>query len=113
MKNDSYTEKTITTLAGQLFVLGNANRLAILKNLADGEIQVNVLATKLGLGQSALSQHLAILRSCEFVSTRRVSQSVFYSIRPTAIASALAGVKDLLFSQPAAIKTERVAGSNH
>jgi DNA-binding transcriptional ArsR family regulator len=108
MKNDSYTEKTVTTLADQLFVLGNANRLAILKNLADGEIQVNVLATKLGLGQSALSQHLAILRSCEFVS-----QSVFYSIRPTAIASALAGVKDLLFSQPAAIKTERVAVSNH
>lgn len=113
MKNDSDHQQTITTLADRLFVLGNANRLAILKNLAGGEIQVNVLATKLGLGQSALSQHLAILRSCEFVSTRRVSQSVFYSIRPTAIDDALAGVRDLLFTLPSASRADRATVSNH
>jgi DNA-binding transcriptional ArsR family regulator len=96
MQEDNQNPRSIAALAEQLAVLGNANRLAILTNLAEGEIQVNVLAKKLGLGQSALSQHLAILRACEFVSTRRASQSVFYSIQPRSIAAALASARDLL-----------------
>ncbi len=96
MQEDNRNPQCIAALAEQLAVLGNANRLAILTNLAEGEIQVNVLAKKLGLGQSALSQHLAILRACEFVSTRRASQSVFYSIQPRSIAAALASARDLL-----------------
>ncbi|WP_112943225.1 ArsR/SmtB family transcription factor [Rhizobium sp. UBA1881] len=96
MQEDNRNPQGIAALAEQLAVLGNANRLAILTNLAEGEIQVNVLAKKLGLGQSALSQHLAILRACEFVSTRRASQSVFYSIQPRSIAAALASARDLL-----------------
>lgn len=96
MQEDNQNPQSIAALAEQLAVLGNANRLAILTNLAEGEIQVNVLAKKLGLGQSALSQHLAILRACEFVSTRRASQSVFYSIQPRSIAATLANVRDLL-----------------
>lgn len=98
MQDTPWNPQSIAALADQLSVLGNANRLAILTNLAEGEIQVNVLAKKLGLGQSALSQHLAILRACEFVSTRRASQSVFYSIEPRSIAAALASVEDLLVS---------------
>ena len=96
MQEDNRNPQGIAALAEQLAVLGNANRLAILTNLAEGEIQVNALAKKLGLGQSALSQHLAILRACEFVSTRRASQSVFYSIQPRSIAAALASARDLL-----------------
>lgn len=98
MQDTHWNPQSIAALADQLSVLGNANRLAILTNLAESEIQVNVLAKKLGLGQSALSQHLAILRACEFVSTRRASQSVFYSIEPRSIAAALASVEDLLVS---------------
>jgi DNA-binding transcriptional ArsR family regulator len=112
MQEDTWNQQSIAALAEQLSVLGNANRLAILKNLADGEIQVNVLAKKLGLGQSALSQHLAILRSSEFVSTRRVSQAVFYSLQPHSIAATLADVKDLLLSLQQDGMTPRVAGRN-
>lgn len=96
MQKEIFNQQSIAALADQLAVLGNANRLAILKNLAEGEIQVNVLAKRLGLGQSALSQHLAILRSCAFVSTRRVSQSVFYSLQPRSIAATLTDVGELL-----------------
>jgi DNA-binding transcriptional ArsR family regulator len=97
--DDSWNHKAIDVLAHHLSVLGNANRLSILGHLLGGEIQVNALARKTGLGQSALSQHLAILRKCEFVSTRRVSQAVFYSIRRETIAVALAHVQELLFRQ--------------
>ena len=34
----------------------------------------------LGLGQSALSQHLAILRRDDLVSTRRQAKSIYYSL---------------------------------
>ena len=34
-----------------------------------------------GLSQSALSQHLAILRSEDIVQTRREAQTIFYSIK--------------------------------
>ncbi len=96
MQEDNQNPQNIAALAEQLAALGNANRLAILTNLAEGEIQVNVLAKKLGLGQSALSQHLSILRACEFVSTRRASQSVFYSLQPRSIAATLANLRVLL-----------------
>ncbi|KRB61224.1 hypothetical protein ASE04_22960 [Rhizobium sp. Root708] len=89
----------IKLLADQLSVLGNANRLTILEHLTHGEMQVNVLAKKLDLGQSALSQHLAIMRACDFVTTRRASQAIFYSIQKEPIALALARAHALLVDQ--------------
>ena len=38
------------------------------------------LEDKLGLSQSALSQHLALLRSKKLVKTRRSAQSIIYSL---------------------------------
>jgi DNA-binding transcriptional ArsR family regulator len=98
MQEKSWNPSDIKLLAEHLSALGNANRLAILESLGRGETQVNVLAKKVGLGQSALSQHLAILRGCNFVGTRRVSQAVFYSVRHDVIAGALGRVQDLLFA---------------
>ena len=63
-----------------LKTMANEKRLFILCNLLDGEVSVNDLAERVGLSQSALSQHLAILRNDEFVSTRKESQTVFYSL---------------------------------
>ncbi len=63
-----------------LKTMANENRLFILCNLLDGEISVNELAARVQLGQSALSQHLAILRSNGFVTTRKISQTVYYSL---------------------------------
>ena len=69
--------------AAQLLkVLGNEKRLMILCLLAEGERSVGELNALLELSQSALSQHLAILREQELVSTRREAQSVFYSLTP-------------------------------
>lgn len=68
--------------------LANSNRLMILCVLSEGEISVSDLNQRVPLSQSALSQHLAKLRSVGFVSTRREAQSIYYQLadaRVTAI----------------------------
>ena len=64
-----------------LKVMANECRLLVLCLLAEaGELSVGELADHVGLGQSALSQHLARLRHEGLVATRRESQSVFYRV---------------------------------
>lgn len=63
-----------------LKALGNENRLLILCHLCEGERSVGELQSLIGLGQSALSQHLARLRQDRLVKTRRVSQTIYYSL---------------------------------
>jgi DNA-binding transcriptional ArsR family regulator len=89
----------IKLMAEHLSVLGNANRLAMLEHLSSGELQVSALAKMLNLGQSALSQHLAVLRACQFVTGRRASQAIFYSIRKEPILLTLERTRDLLLRQ--------------
>lgn len=54
--------------------------LLILCQLADGEMSVGNLQDIVGLSQSVLSQHLAVLREKGIVSTRREAQTIFYSL---------------------------------
>lgn len=63
-----------------LKALANQNRLTILCLLVDGERTVGQLQAALDLGQSALSQHLAVLRADGLVSARREAQNVIYSL---------------------------------
>ena len=63
-----------------LKVMSNEWRLLILCHLADREQSVSDLESRLGLSQSALSQHLAVLRREKLVTTRRVAQSIYYSL---------------------------------
>ncbi len=66
--------------AGLMKALGNESRLMILCMLADGERSVGDLNETIPLSQSALSQQLARLRQQGLVSTRRESQSIYYSL---------------------------------
>ncbi len=63
--------------------LANENRLMIMCALAEGEQSVGALNERFDLSQSALSQHLARLRSRGLVSTRREGQTIFYSLPDT------------------------------
>ncbi len=63
-----------------LKVMSNQSRLLILCQLAEGEKTVGELENLVNLSQSALSQHLAILRRENIVQTRRSAQSIFYSL---------------------------------
>ncbi|GAA3908971.1 hypothetical protein GCM10022228_19470 [Halomonas cibimaris] len=70
----------IDTGASLLKAMANAKRLRILCLLAEGEMSVTQLNRRLVLSQSALSQHLAILRQQALVTTRRDSQTIYYSL---------------------------------
>ena len=63
-----------------LKAMANEWRLMILCQLADGEKTVSELQGLLGLSQSALSQHLAVLRREKIVTARKHAQSVSYSL---------------------------------
>lgn len=67
--------------ANLLRALASEHRLMVLCSLAEGEASVSELLERIPLGQSALSQHLAVLRRERLVSTRREGQAVFYSIQ--------------------------------
>ena len=63
-----------------LKAMANEWRLMILCQLTEGEKTVSELQGILGLSQSALSQHLAILRRERIVNARKHAQSVSYSL---------------------------------
>jgi DNA-binding transcriptional ArsR family regulator len=63
-----------------LKAMSNQHRLMILCQLVPGEKSVGELESIIGLSQSALSQHLARLRRDQIVKTRRVAQTIYYSL---------------------------------
>lgn len=69
-----------TDAAQLLKVLANDKRLMILCMLVDGERSVGELNAGLDLSQSALSQHLAVLREDGLVTTRRQAQAIYYAL---------------------------------
>lgn len=63
-----------------LSAMANEKRLMILCHLRGAEKSVNEIAELVDLRQSPLSQHLAKLRALGLVSTRRLGQSILYSL---------------------------------
>lgn len=77
-------EESAGRAAALLRLLGNEKRLMVLCQLVDGELSVGALQARIGLSQSALSQHLALLREQGIVATRRESQTIHYRIADVA-----------------------------
>ncbi|MBU0825576.1 MAG: metalloregulator ArsR/SmtB family transcription factor [Alphaproteobacteria bacterium] len=73
-------EESAGRAATLLRLLANEKRLMILCQLAGGEMAVGDIQSHVGLSQSALSQHLALLRTEGIVATRREGQAVFYRL---------------------------------
>lgn len=75
MKGDAYRWQ-----ARVMKALAHPTRLAILSLLREGEVCVCELEPALGLGQANISQHLAILRGANLVTSRRDGLRVVYRI---------------------------------
>jgi len=78
-----------------LKALSNEKRLMILCHLDDGEHAVGELLPLVGLSQSALSQHLAILREEGLVAGRREGVSILYRIADPAALKVIAVLADI------------------
>lgn len=82
--------------AALMKALSNEHRLLILCHLiAAGELTVGSLVERIGLSQSALSQHLAKLREERLVSFRRDAQTLFYRVSDPRAGQLLQLLRDL------------------
>ena len=82
--------------AAQLLkTLGNEQRLLVLCNLVAGPLSVGELNERVDLSQSALSQHLALLREAGLVATRRDAQTIYYSLPPGPVTRVMAVLQDI------------------
>lgn len=96
---------TTTTLeqfqasAGQaarlLKALSNERRLMILCQLGETERAVGELQPLVGLSQSALSQHLAVLREEGLIAARRDGTSLVYRIADPSVLRIIATLADI------------------
>ncbi len=83
-------------------LLSNERRLLLLCHLANaGEMSVNALAAAVGLSQSALSQHLALMREDGLVTFRRDGQTLHYKIADPSAERFLSMLKTLFCNPPA------------
>jgi len=75
--------------AGIFQALSHPTRIAIVETLRDGEISARAIQERLGIEQANLSQHMAILRGRQIVSSRKEGNQVFYSLRNRALIKVL------------------------
>ena len=68
-------------MAGRLKLMSHPERLLMLCRMDEGEVSVTELVVLSGLSQSAVSQHLALLREEGVVSIRGEAQTRFYSLK--------------------------------
>ena len=60
--------------------LANETRLMIIDRLSEGECQVGELVRLIGVDQSTVSKHLAVLRGAGVVDDDRRGNTVFYRL---------------------------------
>lgn len=88
-------ERNAASACALLKAMSNERRLMILCQLATGESSVGELERRVGLSQSALSQHLAVLREKKLVETRREAQTIYYRLASREAEAVMATLWDL------------------
>ena len=91
----SKLEENADSAAALLSLLANGKRLTIVEHLLDKEMTVGAIAEKVDLSQSALSQHLAKLRSMNLVETRRDRQMIYYSCKSDSVRRLLETLEEI------------------
>jgi len=91
MDKKFFNQKNIEEEATVFSALADQTRLKLIKLLCSqhlpNDLCVNALASLLGVSQSAISQHLRILKSIGLVKGERKGYHIHYHINPEAIKS--------------------------
>ncbi len=82
-------EQNAERASALLRIIGSKWRLLVVCQLVTGEKTVGELERVTGLRQSALSQHLMVLRHLDLVDTRRVAQNIYYSLNSAIVTDLL------------------------
>jgi ArsR family transcriptional regulator len=75
--------------------LADPKRLCVLESLAEGELSVGDLSTRVRCQVPNMSQHLAVLRSAGLVSTRREGSTIYYRLADTRVIEAYKLIQDI------------------
>jgi DNA-binding transcriptional ArsR family regulator len=95
--SDAPTEPEL--LAKYFRVLADPSRVRILEALeTEGELAVGDLVKRLGLPQPSVSNHLACLRWCGFVTARREHRTVYNRIADRKVSRVVSLARELLAS---------------
>ena len=95
--------------ASLLKALSNEKRLLIMYHLiSSGELTVGALVDEVGLSQSALSQHLARLRSDGLVIFRREAQTLYYRIANPSSGRVIEVLRDIYCPELSAELSEQI-----
>ena len=84
------TDEELQSLADFFRNFGDSTRIRILYALSQSELCVCDIASLLGMGQSAISHQLRILKQMRLVKFRREGKSVLYSLADGHIETILA-----------------------
>jgi DNA-binding transcriptional ArsR family regulator len=99
-----------------LKALANRHRLMILCQLVGAEHSVGNLAQCIGVRDSTVSQHLALLRKDGLVSTRREGQTIWYALASEPVRRLVATLYDI-YCGPEAIcpptRNSKAPGAGH
>lgn len=89
MKPTDLTElkNNAAQMAARLKIMSHSERLLMLCRLDEGEASVSELVDLSGLSQSAVSQHLAMLREEDIVAIRGEAQTRYYSLKDPAVSA--------------------------
>lgn len=83
--------------------LADPTRLAIVRQLAAGELRVVDLTARVGLAQSTVSAHLACLRGCGLVTSRADGRQSYYSLAEPSLLELLASAERVLGATGSAV----------
>jgi ArsR family transcriptional regulator len=79
--SEKIPEHMLEYVAGRFRVLGDATRLAILRQLLQrGEMSVGELVENLGASQANVSKHLRVLHEARIVARRPQGTTVYYAV---------------------------------
>lgn len=74
------SKDTLSVMAETFNLLGDPTRLRVVQALSRGELCVCDLASMLGVGRTAISNHLRLLRTMRLVTYRREGKLAYYSL---------------------------------
>ena len=97
-------------VAKYLRVLSDPIRLRIVELVQEGEVSVGSLAESLGQPQPKVSNHLACLRWCGFVETRRDHRTVYYRLADRRVGQIIVLARGLLAENADHVAACRQAG---
>jgi len=83
-------DEVYASLAETFGALADSNRAKIVYSLAEQELCVCDIACVVGISESAVSQHLRILRTLRLVKQRKEGRMMYYSLNDDHIRTLLA-----------------------